>query len=183
MCHSRDHIQDFNRNSIQIGKLKFYLTDSCGFSADKSGTSVLWSGEFFKFNLFLFLRLSFNYNVSLLTFSLQTFPKTPPCSSSSTWSFFSVVLLLARWYALVHTHTFLNVTSWFHTLLVCVIPELMSWHWMTNWCALPCGEPTSPSLSVGPRPHGLSSSRLACLLVSCLFSSLLGGHFGEALWV
>lgn len=60
--------------------------------------------------------MSFNYNVSLLTFSLQTFPKTPPCSSSSTWSIFSVVLLLARWYALVHIHIFLNVTGWFHSV-------------------------------------------------------------------
>lgn len=40
ICHSRDYIQGSSGNSMQIEKLKFYLTNSCGLSPDKSGTCM-----------------------------------------------------------------------------------------------------------------------------------------------
>lgn len=65
-------------------------------------------------------------------------------------------------------------------------------YWLVNWCALPWGKPAlqvPPLFSCleffcrGVRPHELFPTHLPCLLVMSRFSSGLGSHACETLWV
>lgn len=87
-------------------------------------------------------------------------------------------------------------------LFVCMFSGLAIWYWITNWCVLPWGRlllPESVLIAYGSlyriEAHHLSPihigklrhcdlwlSKLACLLLS-LFSSCLGSHVGEILWM
>lgn len=91
----------------------------------------------------LFLRLKFNYNVSLLLF----IPSHPPkyLSPALVHGLFFLLLFNEYMNSFVYAYVVLNITQWVHVIsLVCVISRLNSWSWKTNWYALPWEGPHFP---------------------------------------